>query len=756
MHPTAASAKHEQRKGIPLREIHPAAHLNNNNNYGDDDDDDDDDAACYYYFDVKDDHANKHKHNNEERALVHVSPPPAPSRRATAGARRATRTVTAPCASSQQSPSVARASRTGSNDDSSDGNRRRTSAATTATPTTPTTTPLRRASATTDSASLTTKDNSTQSLSAGSTASVDSFVRLMTCGDGDVEHPLDLSNSSSSYGSFDPYLSRRRKPSWAKPDHPAVVGICNSNISNTQVPTTPASIDGRKAYVRQQQNQQQQQQQHPPRRGRNPLTKDEAEAFARRQRDIERQLQAMSVLQADDDEPQQQWKQHDHDSDDDDDDGFPRHDHLQSSFFTAESLLLRRNGGGGGESHSGSGGHDLAFMDGNDDYDDGDDAATDEMGFPRQLTSIPTPTVTKIQLRDMANRRQSLLDVTATSVASLGGDHYDDDDDNHDPHHHSRSNASSYSSAKTADAGVHSLPSRSQAAADAERARHAIQTVLHWRHIVSLRSQQSPRWITASTLGAGGNEALKQQQKRRPNGPSLALARAHLQLGNALLAIHEPSEACKSFQAAYKIFCAQQPRAAAAAASSRHVLSMALCMERMGVATSLAAEPVAVVPAPSSPSAQPGRQRSISEQVQSDPSFAMLVRSYTVQLESFRLRSIHLGSHHVDVISGLNHIAKLHCHNRDWVRALQCLWQVYWARSAVFGPIHPSCGVTAHDVANVFCQLRMLDDASNFYSIASHVYDTLNLPEHNPALRKLNRDVKRLERIEHRQGYNVL
>jgi hypothetical protein len=587
-----------------------------------------------------------------------------------------------------------------------------------------------------DDASLTTKEESTQSLSAGSTASVDSFVQLLRCGEENWE-PRDASNSTSSSTafSFDPYLSRRRKPSWARPpsEDPAAAVVKNVAAAPPKpAATTSTSVDVRKLYLRQQQQHQQhqqQQQQQQQQRGRRNFTKEEADAFARQQRDIELQLQALSV---DNDGLRLEHVHRDTSRhyESDDDDGFPDHDHLQSSFFTAESLrrVGHREGGDGSAG----------------DIDEDDDA-TDALGFPRHLTGIPSPTVAKIRMRADAlaavNRRQSLLDVASTSVASLG----DDDDDPHHNNNHSKSNASSYSSAKTADAGVHSLPSTSKAA-DSERDRQAIQTVLHWRHVVSLRSQNSPRWITASTLHAGGSNAAA--ASRRANLPSLALAKAHLQLGNALLAIHEYAEACKSFQAAYKIFSVQ-PHAA-----TRHILGMALCMERMGVATALAADPVAVVPAASSPPRQ--RRRSINEEVQLDPTFAMLVRSYTVQLESFRLRSLHVGSHHVDVISGLNHIAKLHCHNRDWVLALQCLWQVYWARTSVFGPIHPSCGVTAHDVANVFCHLRMHDDAANFFSIASHVYDTLNLPDHNPALKKLNRDVKRLERLEHRQGYNLL
>jgi hypothetical protein len=723
MHPAAASAAstkhqkmHQQNKSPARNQYHtqPTDSSSSSSNGA-------------YYFD-KDDNEDR---PNEERAFVFTA----------AGAphgndsRRAAPAAAAASAPPRMSPPPSRnAARTP-----------RTSAAVTATP------PLtgrgvaaftvgsatRAGSAADDHASLTTKEESTQSLSAGSTASVDSFVQLLRCGEVEEWEPRDASYSTSSTSfSLDPYLSRRRKPSWARPPSEDPTGENNEAEAATAAkpaPTTSTSVDVRKLYLRQQQQQQ---------RGRRNFTKEEADAFARQQRDIELQLQALSV----NDDPPWAHEVHVEDddtrghessssNDDDDDDEFPDHDHLQSSFFTAESLRRVRH-------HEGDDGSASGDM-------DIDDDATDALGFPRHLTGIPSPTVAKIRRRADAlaaavNRRQSLLDVTSTSVASFG----DDDDDPHNNNNHSKSNASSYSSAKTADAGVHSLPSTSKAA-DSERDRQAIQTVLHWRHVVSLRSQNAPRWITASTLGAAGpNAAAAAAASRRTNLPSLALAKAHLQLGNALLAIHEYAEACKAFQAAYKIFSVQ-PNAA-----SRHILGMALCMERMGVATALAADPVAVVPASSSPPRQ--RRRSINEEVQHDPTFAMLVRSYTVQLESFRLRSLHLGSHHVDVISGLNHIAKLHCHNRDWVLALQCLWQVYWARTSVFGPVHPSCGVTAHDVANVFCHLRMHDDAANFYSIASHVYDTLNLPDHNPALKKLNRDVKRLERLEHRQGYNVL
>ena len=193
---------------------------------------------------------------------------------------------------------------------------------------------------------------------------------------------------------------------------------------------------------------------------------------------------------------------------------------------------------------------------------------------------------------------------------------------------------------------------------------------------------------------------------------STETAHAYICLGNSCMNLHKYVDAQQAFQSAYRIF--------------RHrnkVLGVALAMERMGVATSLDAY-----------NAKDGR--------------AALQRAYTVLLEAFRIRQEQLGSHHVDTVDCLNQIAKVHVQANDLVEAQRCYWQVFWVRKAIFGAHHPSIAVAAHDLANVFYKRGSKDDANNFYQIALEVYDNMELPNENPAVARLLKDMKRLDRVD--------
>lgn len=195
---------------------------------------------------------------------------------------------------------------------------------------------------------------------------------------------------------------------------------------------------------------------------------------------------------------------------------------------------------------------------------------------------------------------------------------------------------------------------------------------------------------------------------------SRSTAEALVNLGRLRLAAAEYTEAQKAFQLAYRVY-----------AKGNRPLGTASAMIGVGEAAS----------------------REAAELVEPDRTEAMQ-RAYTVLLEAFRLRQRHLGSHHPDTVDCLNLIARLHVVYGDHVEAQRCYWQVYWVRLAIFGPRHPSPAVAAHALANVFYHCSALEDASNFYQIAMEVYDTMNLPSENPAVKRLIADMKRLERVQ--------
>jgi hypothetical protein len=571
------------------------------------------------------------------------------------------------------------------------------------------------------------------SLSAGSTASIDSFVPvfggLEDDGGGGADGPSWLRPEKngapsrlSSSSPPDPYLSDRRRPSWARDaDAPLLSPLSSAQPEGAAAgggapaAAAPRGTAAAASFSR--------------------LAEDGGLAFRIRQERIGRALGSLDPL-----EPRRVDGSGDEDEDGDasgsSHSGFPSPADFQSSFFTAESLQ--------GEDVEGEG-PDLA----EDDSDLDSSPSPSPPGAqrrgggvrgrpPRYLGGIPTPVVRRIEQQQQQRREEDRRRrAEARSDRGLWAD--EDHGEGASAESPSRTDGDeaarlslSSSSPRTADAdaagvAIRSAPSQS----DSERDRRAIQSVLYCRGIVRLRSEASPDWTVGSAAAAAA--------AARSPLPSLAAARAHLSLGEALLGVHDYPEACKSFQSAYRIFSAHA--AGQRDGERRHALSLALCMERMGTATAMLA---ASAPQDADPDAAGPSSSSTS----------LLGRSYTVHLEAFRLRCLHLGPHHVDAVASLNMIAKLHALNNDWPEAQRCLWQVYWARARAFGELHPSCAVSAHDVANVFCHLGLWDDASNFYSVASHAYDTLELPATNPAVRKLRRDMERLERLQQRQVYN--
>lgn len=278
----------------------------------------------------------------------------------------------------------------------------------------------------------------------------------------------------------------------------------------------------------------------------------------------------------------------------------------------------------------------------------------------------------------------------------------------------------------------------------------ALREVQHWRTVVAV---------------AGERNAV---ERRRARGvpPSLADAWAQVCLGDALLrhltteavgkeatnatddGIHRrrrplevAREAQRAYQAAHRAYSERADRFPRTAHPMR--LHMALCMDRLGAALVAEADCCSDI--------SYDGMGAIGQQHHQHP----LVRAYTVQLEAFRIRQKILGTYHVDTISSMHGLADLHQRAGDDAEAQRCRWQVYGGRVAVFGPNHPSCAVAAHEIGNGFVRLGALDDALQSYHAALRVYDAMELRNDNPAVRKLLRDVKRLERLERARGYNL-
>jgi tetratricopeptide (TPR) repeat protein len=133
--------------------------------------------------------------------------------------------------------------------------------------------------------------------------------------------------------------------------------------------------------------------------------------------------------------------------------------------------------------------------------------------------------------------------------------------------------------------------------------------------------------------------------------------------------------------------------------------------------------------------------------IQASKDAKYLSRAYDLLLESFRLRQEHLGKLHADTVNTLNQLARFHRRSGNLQESCRLLVQVYHARKQIFGSLHPSCAVAAHDLANVLVQLHQLDEAKKFYRVAVTIYEKMHVPVENPAVAKLMKDLHQIERV---------
>lgn len=193
-------------------------------------------------------------------------------------------------------------------------------------------------------------------------------------------------------------------------------------------------------------------------------------------------------------------------------------------------------------------------------------------------------------------------------------------------------------------------------------------------------------------------------QTHKENEQSLPLARAMLELGQAQACARDFASAEMSLAQAHRIF-----------RRLKLPLAMARVLDHMGVLC--------------------------IQQEKMNSAIGFL-------RDAFGLRYDKLGAWHVDTVESLNHLAKAYLLKHNFIQAVECYWQVFWLRKAIFGPSHPSVAVTAHDLANAFVGQGRFDDADNFYEISMEIYDKMSLPIENPAVARLLRDMRRLERLD--------
>lgn len=127
-------------------------------------------------------------------------------------------------------------------------------------------------------------------------------------------------------------------------------------------------------------------------------------------------------------------------------------------------------------------------------------------------------------------------------------------------------------------------------------------------------------------------------------------------------------------------------------------------------------------------------------------------KAMTALEEAFQIRYELLGAWSVDTVETLNKIASVHLQFGEYDEACNAYWEVFCVRRSIFGNSHPSVAVAAHSLGNVYVKLAATRDAANFFQIALDIFNEMNLPNKHPALTRLMRDYKRLDRLQALRG----
>jgi tetratricopeptide (TPR) repeat protein len=125
-----------------------------------------------------------------------------------------------------------------------------------------------------------------------------------------------------------------------------------------------------------------------------------------------------------------------------------------------------------------------------------------------------------------------------------------------------------------------------------------------------------------------------------------------------------------------------------------------------------------------------------------------MTRFETCLYEAWKHRSVELGPYHIDTVDTLQHLAQHYVVIEQPQRALELFSKVVSIRRSMFGPDHPSIAVLAHCLGNAQLQSHNTPAAEEWYGVALEIYNLLQLPNHNPAVRRLLDDRKRLQRVQ--------
>jgi tetratricopeptide (TPR) repeat protein len=124
-------------------------------------------------------------------------------------------------------------------------------------------------------------------------------------------------------------------------------------------------------------------------------------------------------------------------------------------------------------------------------------------------------------------------------------------------------------------------------------------------------------------------------------------------------------------------------------------------------------------------------------------------RFFQCLYEALELRKRELGPWHVDTVDTLQHFAQLCLVTGQAEQAARYYVEVVQLRRVIFGPRHAGTAVTAHGLANAYFQSHDLAAAEVWYEYALSVYHDMGLSlDKNPAVKRLVRDWKRLERVD--------
>lgn len=119
---------------------------------------------------------------------------------------------------------------------------------------------------------------------------------------------------------------------------------------------------------------------------------------------------------------------------------------------------------------------------------------------------------------------------------------------------------------------------------------------------------------------------------------------------------------------------------------------------------------------------------------------------------AFETRRKFLGQWHVDTVDSLNNLGNVYWRMGNAEGARRCYWMVFWVRRAVFGVIHPSVAVSAHDVANSLRLSGRYTKAQTFYRASMEIYEKLGISRSNPAIGNLLKDIKHLQEAQKKRN----